>query len=286
MTVNKDEFDNEFFYDFRETRKWYKSFAGSTMSKQMKSIFLDIYHIFAFLFLVMMTVMFLFTALFTTEYLAEFSESFHYFCILLTMAFYIPVERLAKNDIDKTFCKLKKCFYLYNGELNESQKEIKRRTIKNIKFTDKVFFWMLIFVCILYSILTPLKDYFYPHLRLERSEIIDWKLPIPCYVPFEDSYGITFIIVFLMECCCNMMVHSLITSIHEAYISLTGQIYGEMKLLNYSLSHIEKRAIKLYLSKELKMVHSIRYLYRLTAFQQCFKECLKEDLIHHKTLLR
>ncbi|XP_066904605.1 uncharacterized protein [Halyomorpha halys] len=286
MTVKKDELDEEFFYDFRETRKWYKIFAGSSMSKQMKpTIFLEIYRIFAFLFLIMMTFMFLFTALLTTEYLAEFSEAFHYFCILLTMAIYIPVERLAKNDIDKSFLKLKKCFYLYNGELNNTQKKIKRQTIEYIKFTDRVFFWMLIFVCVLYSILTPLKDYFYPHLRLERSEIIDRKLPIPFYIPFEDSYGITFIIVFLMECCCNMMVHSLITSIHEAYISLTGQIYGEMKLINYSLSHIEERAIKLYLSKQQKRVHRLKCIYRLPAFQKCFKKCLKEDMIHHQTLL-
>nr|WVD93626.1 odorant receptor 13 [Graphosoma rubrolineatum] len=286
MTFEKEGLDKEFFYDFRETRFWYKTFAGSSMSQQMKpSLFLETYRIFAFLFLIMMTFMFFITALLTTKYLADFSEAFHYCCILLTMAIYIPAERLAKNDIDKTFQKLKKCFYVYNGELNESQKDIKRKTIAKIKFTDKVFFWVLIFVCVLYSILTPLKDYFYPHLRLERSEIIDRKLPIPFYVPFEDRYNIIFIIVFLMECCCNMMVHSLITSIHEAYISLTGQIYGEMKLLNYSLSHIEERAIKLYLSKDLKRVKSIRSIYKLTAFKKCFEECLKEDLIHHKVLL-
>ena len=153
----------------------------------------------------------------------------------------------------------------------------------DIKFYNSLLSWALVFACLLYSILTPLKDYFYPHLKIKGSGIINKKLPIPFYIPFEDSNGIAFVVVFLMECCCNILVHCLITSIHEAYISLTGQIYGEMKLLNYSLHHLEQRSMKLYIKKK---QNNTKFFKSEILYQQCLKDCLREDWTHHKTLVR
>lgn len=210
-------------------------------------------------------------------------------CLLQLFSFAGIASRLLFNeDLNKAAKMIQDGIYHYDKEvLDEECSRIQKDAVSTIRFTAKTNRY--IFLANLWDDLGPmfLIKYFMSDGCWVHPGINPY-LQEPIYMPFDSSTPAGFVLAYLINAFFFVSLIFIVISMDEIYFGCCMNLVGQIRILNYSLKTIEKRAY-LNLARRRGWPQPDgsppMSIYKDEEFQDTLHDCLKANIRHHEAIL-
>nr|QQP19734.1 olfactory receptor 39 [Tropidothorax elegans] len=232
------------------------------------------------------------SAIYTMKFIAkdksEMVQSFYAMGLMGVSIGFHAVKNSTTKSLDDATTFIRTGVYRYNEIFHKELMEIKGRRISRIRFLVK-FVCSGMYFCAFANTTIPLIRLAFAGFDISHEGDVNPFLPFFLYVPFDTrnvrgylaAYACNGIIMFTMYAC--FAAHA------QLYISCSLQLTLELELLNHSLRNLEKRAylrLKDSIPSSSQGSSSILQLYDTSQFQDYLYMSLRENIMHHQTILR
>ncbi|XP_014259527.1 odorant receptor Or2-like [Cimex lectularius] len=240
-----------------------------------------------FFFLTYHLVQFMITAYLAKDQLVTLAFSLSIAITYLFSTLLAVLVISSRRDLNKFIRRCISNFYEYKNEDATDDAERLRSRGKKERIALLIGGPISVGLCILFVLfMTPLVDKYSP-VKLSLEDIpksINVQLPVAVWLPVQVEDTTTIYALSLLQIIAALPIGVTMPAAISTYMFCVQQITIQMELLNDSLVRLETRANRL-----MKILFPYAKLGHLTKrhpyFQYCVKECLKENVKHHQSIL-
>nr|QQP19763.1 olfactory receptor 68 [Tropidothorax elegans] len=208
-----------------------------------------------------------------------------HFAIIFTAFLFAYFTRFAtESDFNEAVENIRSGLYTYfGGEWDSQMEAIQSIGLKNMRSTLMMFSKALVGWFILFCVLRPIFIFFIGNGDA-KNKPVNPCIMMPLYVPFDTTNNVGFVLVNLLASVPSFYTVLAAICVEETYIGATSNIMIQLKLLNYSVSVIQRRAYsRLKKAKDIPVDEDI---FGRKDFQDCMYACLRENVRHHQKIIR
>ncbi|KAK9504903.1 hypothetical protein O3M35_009074 [Rhynocoris fuscipes] len=213
----------------------------------------------------------------------EMFQTLHYFLIFFISAYIFILfnkDRRKYTDIHRWFGK---GLYDYDEESEILRKSLRCRVQKR----KKILMQMLLSYYTILGILVLCMEKYLNSYFGDDKVVLSPNLPLTLWVPYDTNSligcSITLFLLFIIAC---VVVLTCITSGVSAFI-ICEYLSLELKLLIHSLNRLPERTLHLYRLRHGDNTNvSIETIKENKDLSNCYRDCLKQNIIHHQNIIK
>ncbi|KAK9498424.1 hypothetical protein O3M35_003063 [Rhynocoris fuscipes] len=213
--------------------------------------------------------------------IAEMIKSIHYaFCLFIILCIIIPhnINRIIIARIHRAIA--------YGLSSYDEETESIRIVLKSdIKKKKRL---LIILISIFYPTITVLISFCKTLDINNTSEIeihhhrngVSYDLPLTQWIPFGERFA------FILQLVILPLNHSTVICTELMYFMVSLTVWLELKLLGISLQRLPERTLNLYNFKHNEKFYNLETINVNEDLRNCYRECLKQNVIHHQKIVR
>ncbi|KAK9507066.1 hypothetical protein O3M35_008890 [Rhynocoris fuscipes] len=228
------------------------------------------------------------TAFKNSDDLFEMFQDFHLMILLLiTLIVFIPFNYY-RRTVSKVHRSIANGISNYDEETQSHREVLKEGIFKKKK-------WLVLLIMLTFTTHVLLFLVVGPTInnigveeednRIYNSAGVSLNVPFKEWVPYGTDTTLTLVIHLINEIFMSWTVSVIIAGVLVMAFTIAEYIILELNLLSYSLNRMQQRVEFLYEERYGKKRININSLKEDINVSKCFKECIKQNAMHHQKIL-